>query len=120
MRVLTEEQQKKRQHSMEWQIRNRWAWTALFSFSAGISCLGIFEKRSQWPHLFAYPLSAGIPVWDSVWGNIFGIVVWALLLTQLWMRVHNSRREQIAAEQEALRKASTQAQGVWPPPPQKF
>ena len=120
MRVLTEEQQKKRQHSMEWLIRTRWFVTGVLLFGTALNIPEVFQKRSQFPTLFTLPSILGFWGVHSVWVNILCSVIGPLVAVSLWFRVYNYQREQIAAEQEALRKASTQAQGVWPPPPQKF
>ena len=80
------------------------------------SVLRIFVKRAQWPHLLHYPF-AFVPFWGSIWVNIFSLVLFPFAIAKLWMRVHDYRREQLAAEQEALRKATLPTDGVWPPPP---
>lgn len=77
----------------------------------------IFEQRSQWPSLFVSPIAAGLPIWHHIWVNIFSVVMFPLLTVNLWMRVHSIRREQLAVKQEALQKATTPPDGVWPPPP---
>jgi len=116
MRQRAEEQQKKQQWYLQNQVRNRWAWTGLCLLFIGTSLNSILKKRSQWPHLLQTPLSLG-PLWHSVWENILVLVCMSFFLMLFWVRVYSYRREQLAAEQEALRKAATQANGVWPPPP---
>ena len=116
MRIATEQQQKRHQRYLESQVRNRWAWTGLYTFFILQSVLRIFDKRAQWPHLFHYPF-AFVPFWGSIWVNFVSLVLFPLVIAQLWVRVHNYRREQIAAEQEALWKAATPTAGAWPPPP---
>ncbi len=118
MRIATEKQLKRHQRRLESLIRNRWAWTALYVFMMMQSIVRIFDKRAQWPHLFAYPPSYGVPLWHSVWENILTIALFLFALIGLWWRVHNYRREQLAAKQEALRKAALPTDGIWPPPPQ--
>ena len=117
MRIATEKQQKRHQRFLEKQLRNRWAYTALYSFWVLESIQRIFVKRAQWPHLLHYPFSL-VPFWGSIWVNIFSLVLFPFIITQLWLRIHNYRQEQLAAEQEALRKAASPTDGVWPPPPQ--
>ena len=119
MQIATEKQQKQRQRTLESLTGNRWAFTALYVFFMGTSLDSIIKKRSQWPHLFQVPLSLG-PLWHSVWENIFTFVCMSLFLVLLWRRIYNYRREQLAAEQEALRKAATPVEGVSPPPPQSL
>lgn len=116
MRQRTEEKQKEQWRFLEAQVRNRWAWTGLCLLPIGTSLDSILKKRSQWPHLLQTPLSLG-PLWHSVWENILVLVCMSFFLMLFWVRVYSYRREQLAAEQEALRKAATQANGVWPPPP---
>lgn len=117
MRRTTEEQQKKQQRRLESQVRNRWAWTALFLFNIGAAGLRTYEKRSQWPQLLQHPFSFSVPIWSSVVVSILTSILFLFALVQFWMRVHNYRREQLRAEQEALRKAAPPTVGVWPPPP---
>jgi len=115
---LTEKQQKQRQRTLEWQLRNRWFLTALYSFWPCESVWRILEKRSQWPHLFAYSPLFGVPFWDTIWVNIFNLVMFPTLLILMWVRIHNYRRDLLFAAQLALQKASQPPEGVWPPPPQ--
>ena len=116
MRIVTEEQQKRHQQYLDSQVRNRWAWTGLYVLLVLEFIQSVFDKRAQWPHLLHYPF-AFVPFWDSIWVNIFGLIMFPLLTVNLWMRIYDIRREQLAAEQEALRKAVMPTDGVWPPPP---
>lgn len=122
MSQMTKKQQAKRQRSLEWTVRYRWPFTALLTFNLIMGVAEIFEKHSQWSSwstLLRNSFPPGIPVMHSVWANVFGVVVWSVALAQLWMRVHEYRREQLRAEQEkALASASVSQQGVWPPAPQ--
>ena len=117
MRTLSEKQQKQRQRQMEAQERRRWIFTAVFAFDGFVNAETVFEKRSQLAHLFSPVSSSGFPIWHHLWINIFNAVIAPVLVVQLWARIHAHRREQLAAEQEALRKAAPPTEGIWPPPP---
>ena len=118
MYIASGKQIKQHQRYLESLVRNRWGYTASYFLMAGMNLQVIFEKRSQWPSLFVSPITAGIPLWHHIWVNIFSAVMFPLLVAYLWVRVHNYRREQLAAEQEALQKAAMPTEGVWPPAPQ--
>ena len=117
MRQMTEEQQEKRQRTLEWRVRWRWPATVLCLFGIAIQIAVILNKHSQWPMLFRCPPWASISFPHSVWINIFDVTIASIALFQWWQRVHNYHREQLAAEQETLRKAAPPAGGIRPPPP---
>lgn len=117
MRTAAEKQQKRHQQYLDSQIRNRWALTASYLFTIAATTGMLLQKRSQWPHLFTHPIPSGKTILDSAWVNVAELALLAFNLFQLWVHVHNYRREQFLAEQEALRKAAMPADGVWPPPP---
>jgi hypothetical protein len=79
--------------------------------------LQILDKRPQWPFLFRYPPSVGIPLWHSLWLNILCAAFFMLAVALRWLRVYNYRRERLVTEQTALQKAAKPVEGVWPPPP---
>ncbi len=117
MWALTEKQQKQRQRTIEWQLRNRWLWTAMCLFWIGESIQSIVVQRSQWPFLFKLPSPPTIPLWHHIYVNIFNLVMFSYLLILTWVRVHNYQRDLLLAEQMALQKAAKPTERVWPPPP---
>ena len=117
MQIATEKQQKRHQQSLESLVRNRWRYTGLYALLTGLNLQTIFEKRSQWSSLFLPSITTGIPLWHHIWVNILSVVMFPLLIANLWMRVHHIRREQVLAEQEALQKTEPPPERVWPPPP---
>ncbi len=119
MRQMTEEQQKKQQRYLERQIEKRWQWTLLYVFIIMTTFAMLYQKRSQWLHLFTRPIPPGKTILDSAWVNIAELALWSFVLVQLWLRVYNYRRELLLAEQMALQKAAQPPEGVWPPPPMR-
>ena len=110
----TLEQQEK---SLKWFMKYRWLYTSLLLFSFAASIGEIFRKRSEWPFIVRLSLPPGVPIWHSIWENIFAVAVWSFVLISWWVRIYNYRRDLLAAEQTALQKAAGPPEGVWPPPP---
>ena len=118
MRTLSEKQQKQHQKQMASLEKMRWWLTFTFLFDSLLNIVTLYEKRSQFASLFSPLSSSGFPIWHHLWVNIYLVIIGPILVFVWWVRIHNYRREQLAAEQEALQKAATPPDGVWPPPPQ--
>ncbi|MGI4791575.1 MAG: hypothetical protein ACRYFS_22355 [Janthinobacterium lividum] len=119
MRTLSEKHHRQIQQQRASLEKMRWAYTFVFSFDAILNAVTVFDKRSQLPYLFTPLSSMGLPVWHHIWINIFNVAIGPTLVALWWMRFHAYRRDQLAAEQEALRMTSKPTEGIWPPPPQQ-
>ena len=113
MRQTLEQQEK----SLKWFMKNRWWLTAMYVFWVIVHTQEIFQKHTQWPFILWLSLPPGVPIWHSIWENIFGVALFSFLLVSSWVRVYNYRRGQSLAEQTALQKVTKPPEGVWPPPP---
>ncbi len=108
---------KQQERSLRWFTKNRGWFTCVLLLNIAIQASRVFAKRSQWPFLFSYPHSVGIPLDNSIWINILAIALLSFGLVSWWVRVHNYRRDLLLAEQMALQKAARPPEGVRPPPP---
>ena len=108
-----------REKSLKPFIKYRWLYTFAYLYVIAAMVDGIFDKRSQWPFILRLSLPLSVPIWHSIWGNIFTAALFSFFLISGWVRIHNYRRDLLFAEQLTLQKAAKPPEGSWPPPPQQ-